>query len=489
MKNPGPDEANVLRRQLEASQPARLVELLLKQAARDDDLRERLLIEAARDGRTDLDLAAFQQTIDEAVFDGGIAHRGYGYTSSGWASMIEAVAERLRALVNSGFAAEAVELCERALESLERAMDHMDDSDGYFVEVRETLESVHHAACVAARPDPVALAGRLFAHEVDRGWEVFIDAVDRYAGILGTAGLAEYQRLAEERWRKLRPLIPSDGTRGDREPGRFAVTRIMEALASRDGAVDALITVKRHDLSFPYHFLQIAELLRSAGRESEAIAWAERGIAAFPDWPDERLDAFLCDAYQRDGRHDAALDLAWQRFIARPELDEYRFLAGVAIRASDWDDWRPRAIAELTQFADGEVAARVGHDELPARGNIYGRHRDALVHVLLWEGEVEEAWASAVERSCSHYVWMDLAAAREPDHPADVIPIYQREVELLAAAKNNRAYAETVALLRHIHDLFARCDRSDEFTSYVTGVRNTHRRKRSLMKLFEVEDW
>lgn len=486
MRNPGPDD--VLRRQLEASPPARLVELLLEHAARDDDLRERLLIEAARDGRGRIDPHAFRRTIDDAIFEAGTGHRGYGYTSSGWASAVDAVTERLRALIDAGFAADAVELTEYALDSLEQAMDHMDDSDGYFVEVRETLEDVHHAACVAARPDPVALAGRLFAHEADGGWEIFFDAVDRYADILGSAGVAEYRRLAEERWEKLSPLTPEDRTRGH-EPGRFAVTRIMEVLARRDGDVEALLAVKRRDLSSPYDFLEIAELLRSAGRESEAIEWAERGVAAFPDWRDERLDIFLCDAYQQDGRHDAALELAWRRFVARPKLDEYRFLTDVASRAGTWDGWRPRAIASLESGADNEATAGVPPGASLARGNADMRRRDTLVEVLLWERRVDEAWAEATERNCSHFVWMLLAAARESEHPADAIPIYQREVEILAARKNNHAYAETVTLLRRIRDLFARSDRSNDFTDYVAAMRETHRRKRNLMKLLDIERW
>lgn len=117
------------------------------------------------------------------------------------------------------------------------------------------------------------------------------------------------------------------------------------------------------------------------------------------------------------------------------------------------------------------------------------RRRDTLVEVLLWERRVDEAWAEATERNCSHFVWMLLAAARESEHPADAIPIYQREVEILAARKNNHAYAETVTLLRRIRDLFARSDRSNDFTDYVAAMRETHRRKRNLMKLLDIERW
>ena len=48
------------------------------------------------------------------------------------------------------------------------------------------------------RTPPVALAGRLFALDVDSEWDILNDAPSRYADVLGEAGLAELKRLAEE---------------------------------------------------------------------------------------------------------------------------------------------------------------------------------------------------------------------------------------------------------------------------------------------------
>jgi hypothetical protein len=42
----------------------------------------------------------------------------------------------------------------------------------------------------------------------------------------------------------------------------------------------------RLKLIHAYHYVQIVELLAEAGRFDEALEWAERGLAAFPDRTD-----------------------------------------------------------------------------------------------------------------------------------------------------------------------------------------------------------
>ena len=52
----------------------------------------------------------------------------------------------------------AIELSEHALKAAARAMNSMDDSDGYMRGILDRLQEIHLLACTAAKPDPVALA-------------------------------------------------------------------------------------------------------------------------------------------------------------------------------------------------------------------------------------------------------------------------------------------------------------------------------------------
>ena len=76
-----------------------------------------------------------------------------------------------------------------------------------------------------------------------------------------------------------------------------------------------------------------------------------------------------------------------------------------------------------------------------------------------------------------------MARLREKEFPADVIPIYQKQVDTLINQKNNHSYAEAVKLLRKIRGLMAQQAREDQFAGYLESVRNAHKPKRNFIKL------
>lgn len=191
----GPVTMDEVRAYLEGREKDELVGIIVEQAMEDDRLRERLLLRAARRGGGAPDTSALHQAIEQAVEPPG----GYRDHRSPWdlARKLESIVESLADLLKEGFAAEAVESSEYAMSQIEeKAMDH--DADGSVSGVLEALEMVHHAACLEARPDPVALARRLFEWEMSGHYDSFYRGVERYADVFGEDGLAEYRRLAGE---------------------------------------------------------------------------------------------------------------------------------------------------------------------------------------------------------------------------------------------------------------------------------------------------
>ena len=464
-----------------------LVEVLLSHAARDNELRDRLLIESAKRGAAAVDLKSFQRSIDAAVFNLAESRYGSEYTSGEWAYGVNQVAERLGELLDAGQAVAVVALTEHALEALVEVMERADDSSGYISDLVADFERLHHDACISARPEPIELASRLFTWEVDGHWDVFMDAVSRYADALGPEGIARFRQLAVERWSHVRPAGPGDRD-DDRWSARYRITRVMERLAELAGDVDELVAIKSRDLSMPHDWLEVAEVYAGAGRHEEALDWAERGVAAFPDQRDPRLDEFLCEAYHRAGRHLEAVELAWQRFQACPELTTYQRLADHAIKAGVWPERRSQAIAVLRQRIDagGPSAAQ----RRPGRGPVFEPiGASHLVEVLMWEGDNESAWQEAVDAGVPHRIWLRLANIRQDEHPDDAIPIVQREVEQLIGTKNNRGYADAVSLMDHVRNLLANAGRPDDFGPYVAAVRTAHKPKRNLMKLLDQREW
>ena len=113
---------------------------------------------------------------------------------------------------------------------------------------------------------------------------------------------------------------------GDRDGyGRFRITSMMAALARQSGDPEALVEIKRRDLSHSYSYLQIAEIYREAGEHDKALDWAEDGLKAFSQ-RDSRLVEFLAREYRRRSRHDDAMTLIWNQFVQSPSLKNFQEL-------------------------------------------------------------------------------------------------------------------------------------------------------------------
>ena len=458
----------------------KLVEMLLDQAAMDAHLRERLLLQAAKAAGQGANVAAIRKALDRATRTGGfVDYRAARDFSLGIDQVVDSIADLLKA----GCAAEVIELSEHALGKVEQATMSMDDSDGYMGGILQRLQELHLEACHAAKPDPTALAERLFDWEMRTQFDTFYGAAGTYAKLLGERGLATYRRRAEAAWARVPQTRP--GEKDPEEYGRtYRIKHIMETLARQSGDVEALVAVKARDLSNAYTFLQIAEIYREARQADKALDWAERGIKAFPDRTDTRLCEFLADEYHRRKRHDEAMKLIWKIFAEHTSLENYQTLKKHADRIHQWAVWRGKAL----EFVRAEIEG--GKKQLAQRRQAWGwtphpPDHSLLVEIFLWEKDVEAAWREAQAGGCHGSWWMELARLREKQFPADVVPIYQRQVDTLINQKNNGSYAEAVKLLGKIRDLMTRLERADQFTSYLTTIRAAHKPKRNFIKLAE----
>jgi hypothetical protein len=146
------------RAHLETLPQSELVDMLIDRAHEDEALARQLLLRAARpaSGAT-ADVASMRTLIDQAfAYREFVPYREVG----GYVRGIEEAIDALAALLAEGRADDVVALAEHALKSAERALDHLDDSDGLMADVIGRLEELHIDACQRARPDPVARASQ-----------------------------------------------------------------------------------------------------------------------------------------------------------------------------------------------------------------------------------------------------------------------------------------------------------------------------------------
>jgi uncharacterized Zn finger protein len=470
----GRDDLAGIREWLAGAPREQLVDLLLGQALDDPGLRSRLDARAARVAAMQrVDVKTLKETIGKALAVSGFVDY------HGMRRLIQRAypaVELISGLIDDGHAAIAVELAHYALKRGIAAYQRIDDSGGGFGELLHQIAELHLKACRTAPPEPAAFGKQFFELLLLDDWDLL--AFDDYAPLLGDAGLRAFRALAEKEWKKVPARSPGDDD-ARHSTSYFRITSIMEALARHAGDTDALVAIKSRDLTLPYHFLEIAELLAKAGRRDEALVWAERGRKAFPDRPDSRLTEFLADEYGRRGRHEEAIALTWEQFQQQPALASYQHLKQCCKRAGNWGEWRAKALTWLR----AEVLNAGKRDR--RRWSWMPHDHSLLVEIFLWEGDSDAALAEAKTGGCHESLWFAIAEAREAKYPEDAIAIYQARLDNIVKQTNNRAYDQAAALVARVRDLTRRTRQEKEFAAWLESVRIKHKAKRNFMQRIE----
>jgi uncharacterized Zn finger protein len=462
-----------IRQFLETQPTESLIEVLLDVAQRDDRLFQSLLLRAERTQGGGSAEKAFRRAIDAAVrIHGFIDWREVGT----YAGNINQVADSLAELLQPDSAAMLVGLAEHAIEKIENAMEQVDDSNGEISGIVYRLGELHLKACTLAKPDPAALAERLFRFETTLPFRLCSFDAATYKSPLDKEGLQRYRELAEAEWQKIKPRADDKGY----DTHRSAITRIMERLAEASGDVDELVAIKAKDLSSSYRYLGIAEILAKVKRHDEALGWAERGLKAFPDRPHDDLRDFLVAAYLKRRRNDEALQLTWIQFEERPGLEPYKKLHTVASRLGSWSAQRERALAWLDQAITKEAAATNAWKPKPSTPNYSLR-----LSIALWEKDIDAAWTTAHRGICDRTLLITLAGKLEKDRADDAISLYQRVIPAIVAETKNSAYEEGVRLVRRIGGLMKVQNRLRAFGDYLAELRLQFKAKRNFMKLMD----
>lgn len=469
----------------------RLVELVLESAASDWRMRERLGAEARIARGQSPDLGGWRQRIRAAFEPDGdfVDYR----EAPGWARQVHDVIDALGELCDARHPGAVVLLAEDAHRRADEAMQYVDDSDGWLTDISQRLGELHLRACTEGSPDPVALAGRLVELELGSELIGFHRAAADYAEALGDAGLAEYRRLVEPRWRDV-----MDET--DWSPERFALREAMVGVALAGGDPDELIDVRRHDLHVADDYLEIVRVLVDAGRGDEAIDWARRGLAAGRVWQSRPLRDCLAQLLRERGDAGGAVELFWDAFTRAPSVSAYRRLLEES--GDEADTWRQRclellrsvvAVVASDRSVDGSGSGTTG----PVNGEGHRRAdpttwpgaSQVLVEILAHEGDIDGAWQAATDHGCDDRMWLTLARAREVSHPLDAIDVYEPEVFALIDRKRNDAYRDAVDLMARIRRLADAAGRTERFDAVLARVRTEHKAKRNLRALLDKRGW
>ncbi|MEV5944690.1 hypothetical protein [Streptomyces sp. NPDC051994] len=435
-----------------------LLALLREQIAHDRGLRRRLELRAAS-ARSDM--AVVRERVMALLDVRPFARYGYvEYEDAGaYAEQAAEAVDALRTLAAGDRAHEAMLLAREAIRTLSQTYGDIDDSDGVVGDVGRDLADVHLQACGTARPDPVETAEWLVQHLLSELNDVTdIDPVD-YRKVLGPTGLARARELAAAARR--------------RAPNEWAEKYLMERLVKAEGNVDALIAVYAADPSpTGTTHLRIAMELDAAGREAEALDWAERGLrdTGKTGNADDRLADYVCARYAQTGRTADVVAVRRERFQAHRSLAAYQVLRTAAETAGCWKTEREAALEVLR--ADATEPRRGWH-----RGPV-------LVDALLDDGDLDATWQAAEGRADDRQ-WLTLADRSKDTRPADALAVYLRLIEPLKQRTGGRTYQQMAQLLLTARECHQNLGTQEEFAAYLTTLRADQKRKRNLMKTLD----
>jgi uncharacterized Zn finger protein len=456
-----------LPRQMEATQARRqALESWLDSLSKQELLAELLaLLREDRDLRRRLELRAASATADavtvrRAVRELIMPRRGYAeyIEASTYAYDVHKAAAAIDDLVEAGGAEDAIEITREASDLFTEALRYVDQSSGWLGDAAGELLDVHLRACQAAPPEPVSLGDYLA--DLLLGDSELEPYLGDYTGLLGDDGLATVRERIAEAYAE--------------RPADWRAKSLMEAMAKADGDVDALIAIYAAGLDDRgWSHLRIARVLDEAGRDDEALDWAERGLREVAH-PDQQLVDYLASRYGAAGRDDDVLSLRRDRFHAQRNLANYQGLRQAATDVGAWPAQRDQALALLRE------------DARQWRTTVSWAWTDGpvLVDALLDDGDLDAAWAAAKD-AATDAQWLRLADACAATRPADALAVYLRTVGSLKKLTGNDVYQRMATLLLAARACHEALGTTTEFRRYVAVLRMDQKRKRNLMKILD----
>jgi len=437
----------------------RIAEALVEWAQADPGMHARLLLFLANKNSPDAGFEVVRRTFRLALDPNQYPDEDT------WMSAVSTGIDMLEETIPPELSSELVLLCEDALEQVVATMTELggltEDAD----DLLRRIEELHYQACLEAKPDPEALAGRLFDWEMRSVYDVFFDAPQRYAPVLGEKGLLRFRELVEDGWSK----ASKDPKDGDSE----TLLMLFDSLAEVSGNLDERIEAMARDLGGPHRYLQIVQLCADEGRMDLAIDWAEKCRRAFPNQSGERLTLLLATAYEACGQPEQAVQAAFAEFERAPSTRSYALVKICSQQASKPELWLRKALDVLQRDAERKAAKS---SPIPAGA--------LLVEALLDAGDAEGAWTAACRFGCAEFSWIDLANRFKEDHPARAGETYLRAARnSIQRGARTSSYEEGVLLLEEAAAAMRRAGKNREFQTALLQIQKEHRAKRKLMGL------
>jgi len=311
---------------LEALGAQRLAQLLMDLADGDSATKRRLRLELTAHAAPETMAAEVRKRLTQIA-------RAHSFAD--WTRVRDLAADldaQRRAIIDQvakSDAAEALELMWRFMDLAEAVHERCDDSNGVIGDVFRDASRDLGPLTQAAKPDPVALADRVFTALNENGYGQYDHLIETLSSSLGTKGLdhlkARFTELSttpverpssEKRkvigWGTGGPLYEDEIKASSRESTiRLALLEIADAQGDVDAFIDQYDEKTR---KVPKIAAETARRLLAASRAEEALRTIEAAEHRRSGWPDFDWEDARIDVLEALGRVEKAQSARWSCF-------------------------------------------------------------------------------------------------------------------------------------------------------------------------------
>jgi uncharacterized Zn finger protein len=201
----------------------------------------------------------------------------------------------------------------------------------------------------------------------------------------------------------------------------------------------------------------VAEKLREAGRLSDAVALAERGLE-LKGYYTHQLALWLAPLEESQGRNEMALLAYRTAYDETPSIEVYRHIKRLA--GTNWENLQPA----LIQQADEKYS------------------KDVLVDIHLEEGDWDAAIQVAEQDSWSFNLLEKVADAVIPSRPDWVIRVSLKQSDDLIEKTQSKLYPVATRWLERAKKAYHQKDQDAEWQVYIDNLRAIYARRPALQR-------
>ncbi|GBC62404.1 hypothetical protein DENIS_3376 [Desulfonema ishimotonii] len=405
------------------------------------------------------------------------------------------IKRRMEMLLEQGYADELLELGMQLLKSGSEVVEMMDDEGEICEKIIPCMEVVVKALPCSSLSEVEKMLWVVDAEQADE-----YDLCPDIGSFWETDHTPEdWELLADRLTARLKKMKPVKGDNGfSRSYRRDGLTsRIIEAL-NKAGKADAALELCKKEAELTLSYERLVSHFMEKKQWAEAEEWIFKGIKAtreeMPGIAGNLRDS-LMKIREQEGNQASITAFQADDFFKSPSLRTYKNLQEASEKAGVWSEVRPFARSYLETGKSPGKGWPLPAPEVDMKERGYGQtfpDFDTLIGMAMNEKRPDDVirWYDQSRSSKKHMGWRGydddaIAEAVAEKYPDRAIDIWKKAAEAHIAQVNTGAYQSAAKYLRKIRETLVSQKREEEWTSYLTNIRETHRRKRKLLQILD----